>query len=220
MVDVSHQVNHATEGSREPGLAGSRCHAIKRNSFGQKEATSLQRLHHKACVSIVGSFFRYDLLITSINTRLQCEQGPHHAGPRVLVEVSDQNDARFLASTQLHAHIQNTLNQRRKARATSESFFISPPVGMHLKEKAGEVVFQWCEQMTDDGNAPGPAQEPLSGTATHVGHISVVDREAKDPAGNREMSLLSLTPMATTFSNIQKNGLSSPSLGLASLSRR
>lgn len=47
----------------------------------------------------------------------------------------------------------------------------------------GEVVFQWCEQMTDDGNAPGPAQELLSGTATHVGHISVVDREAKDPAG-------------------------------------
>lgn len=37
---------------------------------------------------------------------------------------------------------------------------------------------------------------------------------------NLEMSRLSLTPMATTFSNIQKNGRSSPSLGLASLSRR
>lgn len=36
----------------------------------------------------------------------------------------------------------------------------------------------------------------------------------------REMSRLSLTPMATTFSNIQKKGRSSPSLGLASLSRR
>lgn len=36
--------------------------------------------------------------------------------------------------------------------------------------------------MPDDGDAPGPAQEFLSGTATHVGHVRVVDREAKDPA--------------------------------------
>lgn len=45
----------------------------------------------------------------------------------------------------------------------------------------GEVVFQWCEQMPDDGDAPGPAQEFLPCTATHVGHVSVVDREAEDP---------------------------------------
>lgn len=32
---------------------------------------------------------------------------------------------------------------------------------------------------------------------------------------NREMSLLSLTLMATTFSNIQKKGRSSPALGRA-----
>lgn len=36
----------------------------------------------------------------------------------------------------------------------------------------------------------------------------------------REMSLLSLTPMATTFSKSQKKGRSSPSLGRASWSRR
>lgn len=47
----------------------------------------------------------------------------------------------------------------------------------------GEVVFQRCEQMPDDGDAPGPAQELLSGAASHVGHVRVVDREAKDPAG-------------------------------------
>lgn len=51
--------------------------------------------------------------------------------------------------------------------------------GWHLF--TSEVVFQWSEQMPDDGDAPGPAQEPLSGTATHVGHVCVVDREAKDP---------------------------------------
>lgn len=45
-------------------------------------------------------------------------------------------------------------------------------------------------------------------------------QSARLTSRNREMSLLSLTPMATTFSNIQKNGRSSPSLGLASLSRR
>lgn len=36
--------------------------------------------------------------------------------------------------------------------------------------------------MPDDGDAPGPAQESLSGTAAHVGHIRVVDRKPKDPA--------------------------------------
>lgn len=47
----------------------------------------------------------------------------------------------------------------------------------------GEVVFQWCEQMPDDRDAPGATQEFLSGTPTHVGHVCVVDGEAKDPAG-------------------------------------
>ncbi len=37
--------------------------------------------------------------------------------------------------------------------------------------------------MPDDGDAPGPAQQLLPGTASHVGHVCVVDREAKDPAG-------------------------------------
>lgn len=36
--------------------------------------------------------------------------------------------------------------------------------------------------MPDDRDAPGPAQESLSGTAAHVGNIRVVDRKTKDPA--------------------------------------
>lgn len=40
--------------------------------------------------------------------------------------------------------------------------------------------------MPDDRDTPGPAQEFLSGTATHVGHICVVDREAEDPAGGKK----------------------------------
>lgn len=47
----------------------------------------------------------------------------------------------------------------------------------------GEVVFERCEQMPDDRDAPGPAQEFLSGTATHVGHVCVVNGEAEDPVG-------------------------------------
>jgi hypothetical protein len=39
--------------------------------------------------------------------------------------------------------------------------------------------------VSDDRYAPGPAQKLLPGTAAHVGHICVVDREAKDPGGNR-----------------------------------
>lgn len=37
--------------------------------------------------------------------------------------------------------------------------------------------------MPDDGDAPGAAQEFLSGTTTHVGHVCVMDGEAKDSAG-------------------------------------
>lgn len=48
---------------------------------------------------------------------------------------------------------------------------------------AGKVVFQWCEQMPDDRDAPGPAQELLPGTAAHVGDVCVVDGEAEDPEG-------------------------------------
>lgn len=37
--------------------------------------------------------------------------------------------------------------------------------------------------MPDDGDAPGPAQELLSGTPAHVGNVGVMDREPEDPAG-------------------------------------
>jgi len=40
----------------------------------------------------------------------------------------------------------------------------------------------------DDGDAPGPAEELLSGAATHVGYIRVVDGEAEDPAGGKQDS--------------------------------
>lgn len=39
--------------------------------------------------------------------------------------------------------------------------------------------------MPDDGDAPRPAQELLPGAATHVGHVSVVDGETKNPAEGR-----------------------------------
>lgn len=45
----------------------------------------------------------------------------------------------------------------------------------------GKVVFERCEQMPDHGDTPGSAQELLSGTAAHVGHVRVVNREAEDP---------------------------------------
>lgn len=51
----------------------------------------------------------------------------------------------------------------------------------------GEVVFERSEQMPDDGDAPGPAQQLLPGAAAHVGHIGVVDGEAEDPAGRRAL---------------------------------
>lgn len=50
---------------------------------------------------------------------------------------------------------------------------------------AGEVVFEGCEQMSDDRDAPGPAQELLPGTAAHVGHVCVVDWKAENPAGEQ-----------------------------------
>lgn len=36
--------------------------------------------------------------------------------------------------------------------------------------------------MPDDRDTPGATQQLLSGAAAHVGHVSVVNREAKDPA--------------------------------------
>jgi len=46
---------------------------------------------------------------------------------------------------------------------------------------AGEVLFERGEEVPDDGDAPGPTQQPLPGETTHVGHVGVVDREPKHP---------------------------------------
>lgn len=45
----------------------------------------------------------------------------------------------------------------------------------------GEVILERREQMPDDRNAPGPAQQPLPGAAAHVRHVRVVNWESKDP---------------------------------------
>lgn len=40
--------------------------------------------------------------------------------------------------------------------------------------------------MADDGDAPRSAQEPLPCQSAHVGHVRIVDREAKDPDGGEQ----------------------------------
>ena len=65
----------------------------------------------------------------------------------------------------------------------------------------GVVIFERCEQVPDDGDAPGPAQELLSGAAPHVGHVCVVDGEAKDPA-RRKTRLWRSFP-CTNYTNIR-----------------
>lgn len=45
----------------------------------------------------------------------------------------------------------------------------------------GKVIFEWCKQVADNRDAPWPAQEPLPCQSAHVGHVRIVDWEAKDP---------------------------------------
>lgn len=51
---------------------------------------------------------------------------------------------------------------------------------------AGEVLLERGEEVPDDGHAPGAAQQPLPGQATHVGHVGVVDGETKHPADTQD----------------------------------
>lgn len=39
---------------------------------------------------------------------------------------------------------------------------------LDLSSDAGEVLFEWCKQVTDDRDAPRPSQQPLPGQTTHV----------------------------------------------------
>lgn len=45
---------------------------------------------------------------------------------------------------------------------------------------AGEVFLQRGEEVPYDGHAPRPSQKPLPGETTHVGHVGVMDGEAKN----------------------------------------
>lgn len=51
---------------------------------------------------------------------------------------------------------------------------------------AGKVIFEWCKQVADYRDAPWSAQEPLPRQSAHVGHVRIVDREAKDPEGGKQ----------------------------------
>ena len=66
---------------------------------------------------------------------------------------------------------------------TAGGVFFSLFVSIYLF--TGKVVLERRKQMPDDGDAPGPAQEFLSGAAAHVGNICVVNGEAEDPAGEK-----------------------------------
>lgn len=46
--------------------------------------------------------------------------------------------------------------------------------------------------MPDDGDAPGTSQEPLPGQTTHVGHVSVMDGETKNPGDTQEDLIISV----------------------------
>ena len=54
---------------------------------------------------------------------------------------------------------------------------------------AGKVLLERSEEVAYDGHAPGAPQQPLSSQAAHVGHVCVVDREAKHP-GQEEGRML------------------------------
>lgn len=50
-----------------------------------------------------------------------------------------------------------------------------------VSSNTGKVFFEWCKEVTDNRDAPRPAQEPLSRQPAHVGHVRIVDRKTEDP---------------------------------------
>lgn len=83
---------------------------------------------------------------------------------------------------------------RREFRAGNLGGSIKAPTPLKGLSKrgrsnAGEVIFEWCKKMADDGNAPRSSQQTLPGQSAHVGHVRVVHREAKDSGKEKEKKL-------------------------------
>lgn len=53
---------------------------------------------------------------------------------------------------------------------------------------AGKVLLQRGEEVADHRHTPGATQQSLPSQTAHVGHICVVDREAKDPVDAKRAS--------------------------------
>lgn len=53
----------------------------------------------------------------------------------------------------------------------------------------GKVIFEWCKQVADHRDAPWSAEEPLPWQSAHVGHVRIVDWEAKDPGGGNSHTI-------------------------------
>lgn len=71
---------------------------------------------------------------------------------------------------------------------TQEASKASPSLFAH------EIILEWGEEVADDGDAPGAAQNFLPLPATHVVDIGVVFGEAKDPARKGAQERLCVTP--------------------------
>lgn len=74
-------------------------------------------------------------------------------------------------------------NLRIKALISSQNIQLQFLNGSEFPRcsNTGKVIFEWCKQVADNRDAPWSAQEPLPRQSAHVGHVRIVDWEAKDP---------------------------------------
>lgn len=56
----------------------------------------------------------------------------------------------------------------------------------------GKIILERGEQVPNDWDTPRPAKQLLASSAPHVGHVRVVEGEAKNPAGAGEKQSLNL----------------------------
>lgn len=84
-------------------------------------------------------------------------------------------------STQTNSSSSSSSSRPDQTRKTLQQG--APPSGRLHRLLAGKVVFKRCKQVPDDWDTPRASQQLLSGATAHVGHVGVVDWEAKDPAG-------------------------------------